>query len=35
LSDIGGNVNYFPDGMPTTPVDRSACTLNATTHRVK
>lgn len=34
LSDIGGNVNYFPDGMPRNPVDNSAYTLNATTHRV-
>ena len=34
LSDIGVNVNYFPDGIPTNPVDSSAYTLNATTHRV-
>ncbi len=34
LSDIGVNVNYFPDGMPVNPVDGSAYTLNATTHRV-
>jgi prepilin-type N-terminal cleavage/methylation domain-containing protein len=33
LSDIGGNINYFPDGLPTNPVDNSAYTLNATTHR--
>ena len=25
---------YFPDGVPTNPVDSSAYTLNATTHRV-
>lgn len=34
LSDIGVDVNYFPDGIPTNPVDSSAYTLNATTHRV-
>lgn len=34
LSDIGVNANYFPDGIPTNPVDNTAYTLNATTHRV-
>jgi len=34
LSDIGANINYFPDGIPANPVDSSAYTLNATTHRV-
>src|SRR5215471_13540684 len=34
LSDIGADINYFPDGVPTNPVDGSAYTLNATTHRV-
>ena len=34
LSDIGVNANYFPDGLPTNPVDGTAYTLNATTHRV-
>ena len=34
LSDIAADVNYFPDGIPTNPVDSSAYTLNATTHRV-
>jgi prepilin-type N-terminal cleavage/methylation domain-containing protein len=34
LSDIGANPNYFPDGIPTNPVDGTAYTLNATTHRV-
>jgi len=34
LSDIGIDVNYFPDGIPANPVDSSAYTLNATTHRV-
>lgn len=27
-------VTYFPDGLPTNPVDNSAYTLNATTHRI-
>jgi general secretion pathway protein G len=34
LTDIGGNVNYFPDGLPVNPLDGTAYTLNATTHRV-
>jgi prepilin-type N-terminal cleavage/methylation domain-containing protein len=34
LSDIGADPNYFPSGIPTNPVDSSAYTLNATTHRV-
>ncbi len=34
LSNIGADVNYFPDGIPTNPVDGSAYSLNATTHRV-
>ena len=34
LSDIGADVNYFPEGVPTNPVDGSAYTLNAGTHRV-
>jgi general secretion pathway protein G len=34
LSDIGVDVNYFPDGVPPNPVDGSAYTLNAVTHRV-
>src|SRR6476646_2254432 len=32
LSDIGADGNYFPDGLPTNPVDGSAYTLNATSH---
>ncbi len=28
------DVNYFPDGLPSNPVDNSAYALNATTHRV-
>jgi prepilin-type N-terminal cleavage/methylation domain-containing protein len=34
LSDIGANSDYFPDGIPVNPIDGSAYTLNATTHRV-
>ncbi len=34
LTDIGADVNYFPDGIPANPIDASAYTLNATTHRV-
>lgn len=34
LSDIGADINYFPDGVPTNPTNGSAYTLNATTHRV-
>ena len=34
LSDIGADVNYFPEGLPTNPVDNSAYSLNATTHHV-
>lgn len=34
LTDIGADVNYFPDGIPANPVDNSAYTLNATTRRV-
>jgi len=34
LSDIGIDVNYFPDGIPANPVDASAYTLNTTTNRV-
>jgi general secretion pathway protein G len=35
LSDIGADTNYFPDGVPTNPVNDGAYSLNATTHRVK
>ena len=34
LSDIGADTNYFPEGIPVNPVDGSAYSLNATTHRV-
>ena len=33
LSELN-TVNYFPDGLPTNPVDSSAYTMNATTNRV-
>jgi prepilin-type N-terminal cleavage/methylation domain-containing protein len=34
LSDIGTNINYFPDGLPVDPVSGNPYSLNATTHRV-
>lgn len=34
LSDIGKDVNYFPEGIPVNPTDGSAYKLDATTHRV-
>jgi len=34
LTDIGADINYFPDGIPTNPVDNSVYTLNTTTKRV-
>ncbi|HZZ73520.1 MAG TPA: prepilin-type N-terminal cleavage/methylation domain-containing protein [Pirellulales bacterium] len=34
LSDIGADTSYFPNGLPTNPVDGSAYTLNTTTNRV-
>ncbi len=34
LSDIAADINYFPEGIPANPVDGSAYSLNATTHRV-
>lgn len=34
LSDIGADANYFPDGIPTNPVNGAAYTLDPTTHRV-
>lgn len=35
LTDIGKDANYFPEGLPTNPVDGSAYALDSTTHRVK
>jgi general secretion pathway protein G len=34
LSDIGADLNYFPDGLPVNPTNNTAYTLNTTTHRV-
>lgn len=34
LSDVGGNVNYFPSGLPTCPVDGSSYTIDTSTGRV-
>lgn len=34
LSDIGGDADFFPDGLPTCPVDGSAYSLDNATHRV-
>jgi general secretion pathway protein G len=34
LSDIGADTDYFPDGIPTNPIDGSAYALDATSHRV-
>ena len=34
LSDIGANQTYFPEGLPTCPVDGSTYQLDAATHRV-
>ena len=34
LSDIGTDNSYFPNGVPTNPIDGSSYTLDGTTHRV-
>ena len=34
LSDISADVNYFPEGVPTCPVDGTAYTINTVTGRV-
>lgn len=34
LSDIGSNVNYFPQGIPPCPVSGAAYRLDPSTHRV-
>jgi prepilin-type N-terminal cleavage/methylation domain-containing protein len=34
LSDIGADVNYFPDGLPTCPVTGAPYRIDPTTHRV-
>jgi general secretion pathway protein G len=30
LSEVGADLNYFPDGIPTCPVDGSAYTIDTT-----
>ncbi|MDP8258574.1 MAG: prepilin-type N-terminal cleavage/methylation domain-containing protein [Candidatus Aadella gelida] len=34
LTDIGADDDYFPDGLPTDPVDSTAYALDGTSHRV-
>ena len=34
LSDIGADIDYFPQGVPMCPVDGQPYVLDATTHRV-
>jgi general secretion pathway protein G len=34
LSNIGANLNYFPSGLPTCPVDGSSYTIDPSTGRV-
>jgi type II secretory pathway pseudopilin PulG len=34
LSDIGADVNYFPDGLPTCPVTGAPYRIDPMTHRV-
>lgn len=34
LSNIGADVNYFPEGIPVNPVSGVTYRLNSTTHRV-
>ena len=34
LSDIGGNVTYFPDGLEVCPVDGSSYTFSSSTQAV-
>ena len=34
LSDIRADGYYFPDGLPSCPVDGTSYTLDGTTHRV-
>ena len=31
LSDIGGDLNYFPEGLPTCPVDGTSYTIDTAT----
>ncbi len=34
LSDIGADISFFPEGLPTCPVDSSAYTIDTLTGRV-
>lgn len=34
LNDIGASTDYFPEGLPTCPVDGAAYTIDAATGRV-
>jgi prepilin-type N-terminal cleavage/methylation domain-containing protein len=34
LSDIGANINYFPDGLPACPTTGAHYRIDPTTHRV-
>ena len=34
LSDVGGDVNYFPEGVPLCPVDGTVYTIDTSTGRV-
>jgi len=34
LSDIGADINYFPEGLPANPYEGGAYSLNTTTKRV-
>jgi general secretion pathway protein G len=34
LSDVGADASYYPQRLPTNPLDNSTYQLNATTHRV-
>ncbi len=34
LSNIGGDLNYFPGGLPTCPVDQTSYTIDTSTGRV-
>ena len=34
LSDVGGDLDYFPEGVPACPVDGTAYTIDTSTGRV-
>ena len=34
LTDIGGDADYFPDGIPANPTGGAAYTIDGTSHRV-